>query len=159
KVLAGYGGRIPAPVVLADGAPVREYVVEYAESDYDFLARILADEGITWFFDHGDHSAWTLIDDTRARTKKAAGEPPFLPRTDLITPPPHVFNITVAARLQTSASTTRDFNYENVKAPLDARGVPDKPEPRRAAVDAPYHNERDLEAYVFEVGKYTNQAD
>jgi type VI secretion system secreted protein VgrG len=66
-VLAGpsYGGRIPAPATLLGDHPPREYVVQYAETDWEFLSRILAGEGIASFFDHANGSAWTLIDERR----------------------------------------------------------------------------------------------
>ena len=33
------------------GPPAREYCVQYNESDYDFISRLLEDEGICFFFD------------------------------------------------------------------------------------------------------------
>lgn len=45
----------------------RDYCVQYRESDLDFMARLLAEEGIGWLFEHGQ-SAETLVlfDDPRA---------------------------------------------------------------------------------------------
>lgn len=155
KILGGYDHRIPDLVESLRATPrKREYVVQYGETDFDFLARILADEGITWFFDHQAGGALTLVDDTTTQTRDPAAETPFLAQTDLITPPPHVFNVTVAAHLETSAAEVRDHDYEKANNPLEAR----RPEPGPGA-GAPFHDEPRLEAYVFEVGKFTTQGD
>ncbi len=78
KVVEGYGGRIDAPLNLCGNHPAREYTVQYGETDHDFIFRILAEEGITSFFDHDQQltsqpaksqsptSRWTLLDDTTA---------------------------------------------------------------------------------------------
>jgi type VI secretion system secreted protein VgrG len=157
EIVQGYDGRIPAPIVRAKAPPEREYVVQYGETDHDFMARILADEGITWFFDHESQGAWTLLDDTTTETTRAGADTLFIAQTDLLTPVPHVFNVTVAARIETSASHTRDFNYENVKAPLDADGELPRAGAGRGDVDGLFQKEAKLEAYVFEVGKYTTE--
>jgi type VI secretion system secreted protein VgrG len=50
-VLAGYGERLAAPdAQLAEEHPAREYCVQYGETDWDFVLRILSEEGITAMF-------------------------------------------------------------------------------------------------------------
>lgn len=42
----------------------RGYCVQYRESDYNFVARLLEDEGIYWFFEHGESGhKLVLVDD------------------------------------------------------------------------------------------------
>jgi type VI secretion system secreted protein VgrG len=155
EVLSKYDGRIPAPVTHLAGTPrTREYVVQYGETDFDFVSRILADEAITWFFDHGSESALTLVDDTTTQTRDPDQDTRFIPRTDLITPPLHVFNVTLDEHIETSATEIRDYDYEKANNPLIARkGSP------RGAQGEPFERETDLEAYAFEVGKFTTQPD
>lgn len=44
--------------------PLREYTVQYDESDYDFVSRLAAQEGITFYFDHqGDFEKLIFADD------------------------------------------------------------------------------------------------
>jgi type VI secretion system secreted protein VgrG len=76
EVIQGYGGRIPDLKDLTGEHAKREYCVQYGETDYDFICRILADEGISFFFDHDQKlsatpppsrspsSIFTLVDDT-----------------------------------------------------------------------------------------------
>ncbi len=51
---------------LQRGATARDYCVQYAESDYDFVRRLLEEEGIAWHFVHDPelgHEVLTLCDD------------------------------------------------------------------------------------------------
>ena len=45
--------------------PVREYCVQYRESDWDFLSRLMEDEGFIYFFEQGEEGAILVIDDRR----------------------------------------------------------------------------------------------
>jgi type VI secretion system secreted protein VgrG len=48
----------------ARGNGVRDYCVQYGESDFDFVCRLLEEEGISYIFDHdGDVEKMTLIHD------------------------------------------------------------------------------------------------
>ncbi len=44
-------------VPASDGRPPREYCVQYRESDYNFVARLLEDEGIFYFFEHDENGS------------------------------------------------------------------------------------------------------
>jgi type VI secretion system secreted protein VgrG len=45
--------------------PVREYCVQYRESDWDFLSRLMEDEGFVYFFEQKEDGAVLVIDDRR----------------------------------------------------------------------------------------------
>jgi type VI secretion system secreted protein VgrG len=45
--------------------PVREYCVQYRESDWDFVSRLMEDEGFIYFFEQNEDSAVLVIDDRR----------------------------------------------------------------------------------------------
>ena len=150
-VLAGYGGRIPAPATLLGDHLPREYVVQYAETDWAFLSRILADEGIASFFDHGAGSAWTLIDDTAASAPdKTSGAIPFRdPSVMNDLGAPHVQTAILRSAVETSAVTLRDYDFEKPAFELGAK---------RASDGEAFANESPLEAYTFEVGAFTREA-
>jgi len=128
----------------------RPYVVQYAETDWEFLSRILADEGIASFFDHAGGSAWTLVDDTSISAPSLTGSIPFSDTTQMNTDAPHVLAAVITSGLETSAVTLRDFDFEKPEFVLEAK----------KAIDATgaFKNETPLEAYTFEVGKFTTQA-
>ncbi|BAK76211.1 type VI secretion system Vgr family protein [Pseudogulbenkiania sp. NH8B] len=43
--------------VLAGELPSRSYCLQYRESDYDFLVRLLHEEGLAWRFEHGERAS------------------------------------------------------------------------------------------------------
>lgn len=55
--------KIPARTSLSRTYPKRAYCVQYQESDYDFIKRIAAEEGIFWYFRHGADTPSTEPDD------------------------------------------------------------------------------------------------
>ncbi|MEJ7734120.1 MAG: type VI secretion system tip protein TssI/VgrG [Polyangiaceae bacterium] len=126
SILGGYDGRIPAPRLrLAEPHPAREYTVQYAETDFDFIARILADEGICWCFDLAGNAGWTLVDNT---TLLAPPELPpvvtFAEASELApdrAAAPHVEALELRVRVETSAVALRSYNEENPGLELDAR--------------------------------------
>jgi type VI secretion system secreted protein VgrG len=149
---ASYGGRIDAPTRLLGDHEPREYVVQYAETDWDFLSRILADEGIASFFDHENGSAWTLIDDTAASAPDLTeGAIPFADPSQMNDPAtPHVQTAVVRTCIETSAVTLRDYDFEKPAFKLEAK--------KALESGAAFANESPLEAYTFEVGKFAVQA-
>jgi type VI secretion system secreted protein VgrG len=152
---ATYGGRIAAPAQLLGAHEPREYVVQYAETDWDFLSRLLADEGIASFFDHAGGSVWTLVDDTSASAPSLTGSIPFSDPTNLnpvvagASEAPHVQTVVIRSGVETSAVTLRDYDFEKPEFILEAKKASD--------ADA-FTNESPLEVYTFEVGKFTTQA-
>ncbi|QZY93069.1 type VI secretion system tip protein VgrG (plasmid) [Pantoea dispersa] len=50
---------------LQDSYPQREYCVQFAESDFQFVSRLLEDEGISWYFTHTDEEHTLVITDNQ----------------------------------------------------------------------------------------------
>ncbi|APR86120.1 VgrG protein [Minicystis rosea] len=151
-----YGGHIPAPDTRGVGdAPAREYVVQYAETDHDFLFRILADQGIATYFDHANASTWTLVDDTSAAAPSLTGSIPFSDPSNMNalvegqTDTPHVLTAVIRSAVETSSVTLRDYDFEKPERVLEAK--------KDAGTSGAFTNESPLEAYTFEVGAFTTQ--
>lgn len=53
--------------------PRREYIVQYEESDWDFLQRWLEHEGLYYWFEHGEARELLMISDTREDATPIAG--------------------------------------------------------------------------------------
>lgn len=49
------------------------YCVQYRETDYDFVARLLEHEGIYWYLEHGDGSAKVVLVDSQSAHDAAPG--------------------------------------------------------------------------------------
>lgn len=159
EVLSGYGGRIPdLENRTGDHAP-REYTVQYGETDFDFLCRILADEGIAFFFDHDQRlgagpaqsrspsSIWTLVDDTTVFSLQLEDTIRFVPPAGTMrTTKPHIERALVSSGIETSAIEVTDYDFER---PALKHSATDK------AADPLFANEPELEAYTYEVGQFT----
>jgi type VI secretion system secreted protein VgrG len=57
KVFADYGDIAVFQFRLTGSYRARDYCVQYRETDYNFVARLMEDEGIFWYFEHdqGEH--------------------------------------------------------------------------------------------------------
>ena len=57
KVFADYGGIAAHEFKLNRSYRTRDYCVQYRETDFNFVARLMEDEGIFWYFEHdaGEH--------------------------------------------------------------------------------------------------------
>ena len=56
----------------------RIYCVQYRETDFNFVARLLEEEGIYWYFEHSDGAhKLVLVDDTSALTAANAAKLPY----------------------------------------------------------------------------------
>jgi len=113
--------------------------------------RLLAEEGITSFFDHGNESAWTLIDDSTTSTTAVSPAPiPF--RAGAPHPgTPHVSGVTVSSDIETSAVRLRDWDHDKPAVLLES----DASRPDGAL----FRREGDLRDHVYEIGKFTGEAD
>lgn len=160
EVLKGYGERIPQPSNNAGNHPKREYTVQYGETDFDFICRILADEGVAFYFDHDQKlggsaaaaaspsSRFTLIDDTTAFSPELSGDIGYHPPgSSLEATKPHVQRVLVSSGIETSKVTVRDYDFERPAFLLEADSK---------ASDPLYKSEGELEAYTYEVGQFTS---
>lgn len=66
EVLGAYSSVLKFKFSLTGTLLTREYCVQFNESDFDFVSRLLAEEGITYFFKHedGNHQL-TFVDDVQ----------------------------------------------------------------------------------------------
>jgi type VI secretion system secreted protein VgrG len=158
QVLEGYDGRIDAAKNLCGDHPPREYTVQYGETDHDFIFRILAEEGISSFFDHDQQltsqpapsqsptSRWTLLDDTTAMSLELEGAIPFVPPTGQNFTRPHVRALVMTSDIETSTVALRDYDWEKpsfvLKSEVDTS-------------DPVFAREGKLEAYGYEIGLFS----
>jgi type VI secretion system secreted protein VgrG len=152
--LLDYRGRIePAQRQLVGVHARREYCAEYGETDCDFIHRVLADAGITSCFFPAPQgvspaTVWTILDDTTLG-KDLVARLEFLPPSNLIVDNPHVLAVFVTTDVETSLVTARDYDFEKPEFILERTAV---------ASEKMFENEGETEAYVYEVGKFANEA-
>ncbi len=99
----------------------REYCVQYRESDFNFVSRLMEQEGIYYFFEHQDgkhmlvladaasaHSAYDSYDSIEYRPRKNTGEESGEAITDWV----------AEMEVQTGAYVTGEFNFTTPNAPI-----------------------------------------
>jgi type VI secretion system secreted protein VgrG len=102
----------------------RPYVVQYRESDYNFVCRLLEDEGIYFFFLHFAGSHTLVLCDSLAAHDPA----PSCDKLPYFPPDPNrrltiesVERWQVNSRVESGAYAHRDYNFENASAEMDAK--------------------------------------
>jgi type VI secretion system secreted protein VgrG len=110
---------------LTGNYPAREYCVQYRESDFDFISRLMEQEGIYYFFTHTEHAHTMVLADS-------LGAHAAVPTFERITyaPPIAHGNRTIVSigswRMAHTTNTTKvqldDYDYLKPKASLLATG-------------------------------------
>jgi type VI secretion system secreted protein VgrG len=102
----------------------REYTVQYRESSFDFLSRLMEEEGIYYYFRHEkDRHVMVLCDDRGShKTVKNYEEIPFIdPRVNAQPREEHFREWTVMHEVETGAFAVNDFDFEVPRADLLAK--------------------------------------
>jgi type VI secretion system secreted protein VgrG len=102
----------------------REYCVQYRETDFNFICRLMEEEGIWWYFEQSAAAHVLVLADSPAAYAPIEGE------ADLIYQPPsglnvseeHVFRFRLGQSIRPGAVVLNDFNFENPKLRLQAQG-------------------------------------
>ena len=106
--------------------PAREYAVQYRETDFGFVSRLLEEEGIYYFFRHeAARHLLVLADDHSAHTAAPGYEVvPLLTSADRRTAQSdHLESWQVVSRLESGALASSDFDFEKPKASLLVRAA------------------------------------
>ncbi|WP_224372277.1 type VI secretion system Vgr family protein [Hyalangium versicolor] len=91
--------------------PKRDYCVQYDETEWDFVCRLLEDEGICFAFSHMADGARMLFEDDSSSVDLLSTEElefTFAPRSDA--PVPQVWDFHVETRLRPSKATVNDYD-------------------------------------------------
>jgi type VI secretion system secreted protein VgrG len=100
----------------------RGYCVQYRETDLNFISRILAEEGIFYYFEHLPDKHIMVFGDNSMNYMKIPGETTvtFKGASGMNPEAENIFGFDVSRTLTPSKVTHRDFNYE--KTPLELKG-------------------------------------
>ncbi|MFT6675195.1 MAG: type VI secretion system secreted protein VgrG [Sulfitobacter sp.] len=122
----GFSGHISNK--LSHSFEAREYCTQYRETDFDFISRLMQEEGIYYFFDHtGDTEKLVLAD--AASAHKPVTKPnklrflPYALKSTLETSEPVVFEWSPVETLRSGKVTLNDFDFENTTADLVAESA------------------------------------
>jgi len=101
----------------------RDYCVQYRESDWAFLSRLMEEDGIFYFFEHHEDRHVLVIGDSMGSYRNISGVPslPFRPASRLVTHEEHVERFRFAEELQPAGVRLRDFNFKKPSLPMEVR--------------------------------------
>jgi len=124
----------------------REYCVQYRESDWAFVCRLLEEEGISWFFEHTDSKHVLVLCDRPAAFTPIAGASTVTFRAPLgaIVKDEHVSAFRYAGEVRPGKVTLRDYDFQKPALLLEGKA--------QGSIDT------DLEIYDYP-GRYELPAD
>ena len=100
--------------------PKRAVTTQYRESDWAFVERLLAEEGIYYWFEHGE-DATTLVfadDSTSAPDLEGGAEMPYRAVDGMVSAGDSVSHVSQSARLRPEAVHLRDYNSDKPRLTL-----------------------------------------
>jgi type VI secretion system secreted protein VgrG len=111
--------------------PRLEYRVQYGESDYDFVSRLLEDAGIAFvFLDREDGPTLLLSDDLRSGEERRGGSIPWSDDASAVSGKPFVTEVRLAHEVRPGKLTIRDVDFR--KSPtFQLVGAAEAAEPER----------------------------
>jgi len=135
--------------ILSGSYATREYCVQYRETDFDFVSRLMEQEGIYYYFKHENGKHMLVLADS------ASAHEPYLEFEELQYHPADkgteteasVSEWVVETHLQPGAYALNDFDFKNTKKDLQAR-----------AKASQTHAGAGFEIYDYP-GKYTEAGD
>jgi type VI secretion system secreted protein VgrG len=100
----------------------REYCVQYRESDWAFVCRLMEEEGIYYYFEHTEAKDVLVVGDGPDAHDPIAGEStlPFRPPSGALVKSEHVSRFRVSERVRPGKVTLRDYNFQKPSLSLEA---------------------------------------
>ena len=100
------------------GSGSREYCVQYNESSFNFISRLMEDEGIFYYFDHEKGKHTLVITDSANSYQKLKKDAEFIKSNHEVYPLGKVFNTSKNTFMNVGGYSLADYNYENSQAKL-----------------------------------------
>ncbi len=131
-----------------DDPALRSYVVQYGESDLDLFHRLLEEEGLTYFFEHGEEHVCLTIVDRPGRVSPFGREHSARLRTDQrgtgVLEQETLSSLTVGHRMLWGATTATDWDPARPLGARRALALEESSGGGRGAQDDPARFARDL---------------
>ncbi len=112
---------------LRDAPTARSYCAQHRETDLDFVARLLEEEGIGYHFEHGAELRTVFTDDNAAlQAIDGAAEVSYNESTSLVPDQEHVSSFRLGQRRVSGKAQLRDYSFKQPRASLEgvATGTP-----------------------------------
>ena len=132
-----------------------EYCVQYRETDFNFVSRLMEQEGIYYYFKHESNRHVLVLSDSVSSHDPFPGYeriPYFPPDEHLRREKHHIHEWTISQEVQPGVYALNDYDFENPKANLQVKSaIPrDHAQSKMEIFDYPgeYVQTKDGEAYV-----------
>ncbi|MDR3435267.1 type VI secretion system tip protein VgrG [Telmatospirillum sp.] len=98
----------------------RDYCVQYRETDFDFVSRLLEEDGLYYYFQHevGKH---TMVVGSQVSAYQAKDEEPSIPFSAGSADTNHITEWHRRHAYQATAWALKDYNYQTSSLPLEQR--------------------------------------
>lgn len=133
------GGGVKFEESLSGSYSKRDYVVQYGESDLDFVSRLLEEVGIFFFFAHEPDEDRVVLVDANSGCPAVGGDPLlFREPSEMVAEGEHLDRFSTRLEVRPGTVTLRDFNYLTPAVDLTA--------------DVEADRDADLEVYEYPGG-------
>ncbi len=101
----------------------RDYCVQYRETDYNFICRLMEEEGIWWYFEQTQEAHILVLADDASAYAPIEGEPQirYCDPTGLKVETENVYRFRRSQAVRPGAVVLDDFSFENPKLNLQAK--------------------------------------
>lgn len=120
KVLNGHGIQADAFTFHVSTGEPREYCVQYAENNLEFIQRLCAEDGIAWHHQHSADSHMLVFTDDQVFLPKL-GATPYQQDSGMVAAHPVVNRLSLRTSTRTSAVTRRDYDLKRPNLLLESR--------------------------------------
>jgi type VI secretion system secreted protein VgrG len=104
-------GGVESKQSLSGTYAAREYVVQYGESDLEFVSRLLEEAGIFFFFEHEPDADRMVLVDANSGCPGIGGDPIVFREPSQMAADEHLDRLSARIEVRPGAVTLRDFNY------------------------------------------------
>ena len=104
----------------------REYCVQYGETDFDFVTRLMEEEGIYYFFEHSENKHELVLVDAESSHGNFPGYDEILyfpPGEDITDRADHINEWECLYRAESTTVIKQSYNYETPSGDLEGRSV------------------------------------
>jgi type VI secretion system secreted protein VgrG len=100
----------------------REYCVQYRETDYNFICRLMEEEGIRWYFAQAqDGHTLVLADSGGYAPMEGDAALPYHPPTAMVVTAEHVYRFRMGQCVRPGAVVLNDFNFKTPAMNLESK--------------------------------------
>ncbi len=124
KTLLNEHGFSDVTLKLSEQYAEREYCVQYRESDFNFISRLLEEEGIYYYFKHTASSHSMILCDAMSAHDKAPGSDkiPYFPMANVVRrKEEHIYEWNLCEAIQSEVYQLTDYDFEAPKSDLLAK--------------------------------------